>query len=78
MAINRETEARKVEEFHGASGFSWNRKPAAASPKLTRIQYSREDDKIHTLMTALGVSSAKAVGEAAFDMIYEEQSEQNV
>jgi hypothetical protein len=40
---------------------------------MTKIQYSREEAKIRSLMTALGVGSAKAVGEKAFDVLYSEQ-----
>ena len=40
---------------------------------MTKIQYSRERTKIDKLMTALGVTSAKAVGEATFDALYKEQ-----
>ena len=42
---------------------------------MTKIQYSREASKIRSLMTALGVGSAKAVGETTFDIIYKEQAE---
>ncbi|WCT76316.1 ATP-binding protein [Novosphingobium humi] len=73
-AMSRETLSQDVEKFQGARSFSWNRSPRALGPKMVKIQYSREESKIRTLMTALGVSSAKAVGENTFDMIYTEQA----
>jgi hypothetical protein len=36
-------------------------------PKKVKIQYSRTVDDVHLLQDALGVGSAKAVGEATFD-----------
>ena len=75
-ALNRETRAQEVETLRGPQAFSWNRAPRAPGPKFTKIQYSREHTKIRALMTALGVRSAKAVGEATFDMIYDEQGEE--
>ena len=74
-ALARETSAQEVEKFQGAKAFSWNREPRAPGPKFTKIQYSREQTKIRALRLALGVGSAKAVGEATFDMIYKEQGE---
>lgn len=74
-ALSRETLAQDVEKFRGTRTFSWNKSPQAPGPKMTKIQYSREANKIRTLMTALGVGSAKAVGESTFDMIYKEQAE---
>ncbi|MEQ8903428.1 MAG: ATP-binding protein [Roseovarius sp.] len=72
-ALTRETLAREVESFRGPRSFSWNQTPQAPGPKMTKIQYSREEAKIRSLMTALGVGSAKAVGEKAFDILYTEQ-----
>lgn len=74
-ALSRETQAQEVEKFKGSRSFSWNTSPRAPGPKMTKIQYSREASKIRSLMTALGVGSAKAVGESTFDIIYKEQAE---
>lgn len=73
-AMIKETQSQEVEKFSGARTFSWNKSPRAPGPKMTKIQYSREASKIITMMTALGVGSAKAVGEVTFDMIYNEQA----
>jgi hypothetical protein len=73
-ALASETQAQEVERYKGPRAFSWNKSPRAPGPKMTKIQYSREASKIRTLMTALGVGSAKAVGEATFDMIFDEQN----
>jgi hypothetical protein len=43
------------------------------SPPRTKIQYSRSIDDIEFLKNALGVSSAKAVGEKTFDIAIERQ-----
>ena len=43
------------------------------APPRTRITYSKENDKIEYLKEALGVYSAKAVGERTFDDAYREQ-----
>ena len=72
-ALLQDTNAQDVEKLRGARAFTWNRSPRPRGPKKTRIQYSREQTKIRTLMTALGVGSAKAVGEATFDIVHEEQ-----
>ena len=74
-ALNREASPRDVETLRGSSAFSWNRRPRAPGPRTTSIQYSREHRKIQALMTALGVGSAKAVGERTFDIIFDEQGE---
>lgn len=74
-ALTRETQAQDVETFRGPKVFSWNRNPRAPGPKTIKIQYSREEKKIRSLMTALSVGSAKAVGEKTFDLIYSEQSD---
>lgn len=73
VALNKETLAKEVEKFRGPATFSWNRTPQVPGPKTIKIQYSREETKIQSLMTALGVTSAKAVGEKTFDIIFEEQ-----
>ena len=74
-ALANETIAKEVEKFQGTRPFSWNKAPKAPGPKFTKIQYSREDSRIQALKVALGVGSAKAVGETTFDMIYKEQGE---
>ncbi|WP_284179059.1 ATP-binding protein [Rhabdaerophilum sp. SD176] len=73
VALNKETLAKEVEKFRGPTTFSWNRTPQIPGPKMIKIQYSREETKIQSLMAALGVTSAKAVGEKTFDIIFEEQ-----
>ena len=75
VALGRETQPTEVEKLRGPKVFSWNKAPRAPGPRTTKIQYSREHTKIETLMTALGVNSAKAVGEATFDMIYRDEGE---
>jgi len=42
-------------------------------PKTVKIQYSRKIDDIDFLQDALGVSSAKAVGERTFDLVLKRQ-----
>lgn len=42
-------------------------------PKMVKIQYSRTVDDVDFLQDALGLGSAKAVGEACFDMILKRQ-----
>ena len=74
-ALNREASPRDIETLRGPSAFSWNRRPRAPRPRTPSIQYSREHTKIQALMTALGVSSAKAVGETTFDILYDEQGQ---
>jgi len=74
-ALTKETVPREVEKYQGQTSFSWNKRPKAPGPKRTRIQYTREEEKIKKLMTALGVGSAKSVGEATFDAIFNEQVE---
>lgn len=74
-ALNQETQSQDVESFRGKKVFSWNRTPSAPGPKMIKIQYSREEAKIRSLMTALGVGSAKAVGENTFDIVYSEQGD---
>lgn len=72
-ALVSDTTAQDVEKIRGHRTFSWNRSPPSRGPKTTKIQYSRERTKIQMLKEALSVGSAKAVGEATFDIIYEEQ-----
>ena len=72
-ALERDTSAEDVERLRGPRTFSWDKSPKPSGPKMTRIQYSREQTKIDTMMTALRVGSAKAVGEATFDIVYHEQ-----
>ena len=74
-ALNKETRLREVETFHGKRSFSWNEAPRQSGPKTVKIQYSREETKIRNLMVALGVGSAKAVGETTFDLIFGEQGD---
>lgn len=73
-ALYKETHMQSVEEFKGARAFTYNLQPRAPGPKTVKIQYSREETKIRMLMTALGVNSAKAVGEETFDIIFKEQN----
>lgn len=40
---------------------------------MIKIQYSRAIDDVNFLQDALGLGSAKAVGEACFDMILKRQ-----
>lgn len=74
-ALANETIALEVEKFQGTKSISWNRAPKAPGPKFTKVQYSREHSRIQALKVALGVGSAKAVGETTFDIIYKEQGE---
>ena len=71
-----ETRVRDVEDFENASlQFSWNEDPPAVGPKMVRVQYSREEEKIEVLKDVFSVRSAKAVGEKSFDMVYQEYVE---
>ena len=72
-SLRSETQSRPVESFSHVQRFSYNTQPRAPGPKTIKIQYSREETKIQSLMTALGVNSAKAVGEATFDSIYKDE-----
>ena len=72
-SLNDETDRVVVESFTTAQGFAWNKNARPRKPPMTKIQYSREREKIKMLMIALGAISAKAVGEATFDAIYKEQ-----
>jgi len=50
-----------------------NRSSVARGPKLVKIQFSRTVDDVEFLQDALGVTSAKAVGETCFDMVLTRQ-----
>lgn len=43
-------------------------------PKTVKIQYSKPVDQVNFLMEELGVTSAKAVGERAFELAYDQMS----
>ena len=73
ISLKEETSQKHIENFSGSQGFEWNRKVKAQGPPLQRIQYTRERPKIQSLMNALDLKSAKAVGETTFDAIYHEQ-----
>ena len=75
LALVDETQAHEVETIRGSKPFAWNRKPRAPREKTVTIKYSRESSKIEALKTALGVTTAKAVGELTFDYIYRQQIE---
>ena len=75
LALKNNTKAYEVEELTTLGSFSWDELPKTPGPKYTRIQYSRQEEMIEELKTALGVNSAKAVGEATFEMIYRQQVE---
>ncbi len=47
--------------------------PGPPPPQMVKIQYSRRKDEIDFLADALGMSSAKAVGELTFDMALRQQ-----
>lgn len=72
-SITKETGVRTAEAFTTTAKFSYETNPKPLGPKMLKIQYSREEARIRELMTALGVGSGKAVGEATFDMVYDEQ-----
>lgn len=72
-SINKETTMRNAESFIGSAKFSYEISPKAPGPKMLKIQYSREEAKVRELMTALTLSSGKAVGETTFDLVYNEQ-----
>jgi hypothetical protein len=65
---------RRPESFLVKTNFT---APARGSivkgPKMIKIQYSRTVDDVDFLQDALGLGSAKAVGEACFDMILKRQ-----
>ena len=50
-----------------------DRSSVATAPPLTNIQYARPDNDVEFLKQALGVRSARAVGEKSFDIILERQ-----
>lgn len=62
------------EAFQHKSNFiAPNRSSIARGPKMIKIQFSRTVDDVDFLQDALGVSSAKAVGETCFDMVLARQ-----
>ena len=70
-ALDNETTLKDVEEFPDSrQRFTWNRNPPKLGPKMVRVQYSREEEKIEEMKDALHVTSAKAVGELSFDWMY--------
>lgn len=70
--LYRYVEARPLVRFESipaASNFEApDREQLAPVEKWVKIQYSRKADEIDILKSALGVSSARAVGEKAFDL----------
>lgn len=44
-------------------------------PRQVRISYSRPAEKVDHLMSAYGVSSAKAVGEKTFDLAWQDEED---
>ena len=50
-----------------------DRSSVETAPPLTNILYARPDDDVEFLKKALGVRSAKAVGEKSFDIVLERQ-----
>lgn len=70
-ALTDDTVLTDVGEF-GEVGerFRWDRKPREIAPKRVGVHYWREEGKIEALKGALGVGSAKAVGEKSFDWMY--------
>lgn len=67
---------RQPESFQNKADFS---APARGSvvkgPKLIKIQFSRPVDDVEYLQDALGLNSAKAVGERCFDMTLKRQQD---
>ena len=72
-ALRDETQPIEVEAIRGEASFSWNREPRTPAERTVQIQYSREFSKIEAMKTALGVRTAKAVGEKSFDSVYRQQ-----
>lgn len=68
----------KLESIPAAALFS---APAAtlrrktSGPKVRRIQYDKEDDKIEAVKKALGVTTLKEVGEGTFDYFFDLECE---
>ena len=78
-ALSSETSVRDVEEFrHRSMQFTWNENPPEVGPKMVRIQYSKEEEKIAALKEVFGVRSARAVGESAFDLVYDTHVESDL
>jgi len=62
------------EQFRATSSFSApTRAVFSKGPKTVKIQYSRPVDEVQLLQDALGVTSAKAVGEVTFDSALKRQ-----
>ncbi|QRY79661.1 ATP-binding protein [Pseudomonas sp. PDNC002] len=62
------------ETFHEKRTFTApNRESVVRGPKMVKIQFSRTLENVEFLQDALGVTSAKAVGETCFDMILARQ-----
>lgn len=72
-SVTRETVMKEAETYTTKSAFAVNRNPTAPGPKMLKIQYSKEETKVRQLMTALGATSGKAVGEETFDIVFKEQ-----
>ncbi len=67
----------KAEEIVGRSAFTApSRDAVVKGPRLIKIQYSRPVDDVGFLQEALGLSSAKAVGERTFDLILKRQRDE--
>lgn len=75
LALENNTRSYEVEKLTNPTSFSWDEMTKTPGPRYIGIQYSKQEEMIEELKTALGVSSAKAVGEATFDMIYKQQVE---
>lgn len=73
-ALDQQTTLVRIDDFvgQGDTVFTWDQEPRSIGPRTVRIQYSREEYRIRELMDELDVGSAKAVGEASFDLIYED------
>lgn len=66
---------RQAEAISKPTAFRVPDREKYSGPRMTRIAYSKPADKVRFLMVALGVGSAKAVGEKTFDAILREQEE---
>ena len=64
----------KPETLSAAEKFTApSRNAVVKGPRMIKVQYSRKVDDVEFLRDALGVASAKAVGETCFDMILRKQ-----
>jgi hypothetical protein len=63
----------QVETIVSPSKFRAPDRSRYLGPRTVRIAYSRPIDQVNTLMEALGVNTAKAVGEQSFDFALKEQ-----